>query len=149
MAASNSYGTRMSKSGNPNRGNGSRRWRSRAEKRRLWMKGGVAVLARWWCRRMRHPSQRASRGTEEEVTVRENGGRKGRGGSSQLSRIKVTFFKLTTTLQEIHDVFPKKLPSSLPPDWCVVHRIQITLGAQPPRNITYIMSPAKLDDLRS
>lgn len=51
-------------------------------------------------------------------------------------------------LQEFQDVFPEKPPTGLPPQGSVVHRIEMTLGAQPLRNTTNEMSFAELASLR-
>ena len=39
-------------------------------------------------------------------------------------------------LQEFQDVFPEKLRTGLPPQRSVLHRIELTPSAQPPRNTT-------------
>ena len=57
-------------------------------------------------------------------------------------------FNVRSFLQDFQDVFPEKLPTSLPPQRSVVHRIEMTPGAQPPRNTTNKMLPAELDELR-
>ena len=49
---------------------------------------------------------------------------------------------------EFQDNFPDKLPTGLPPQQSVVHQIELTPDAQPPRNTAYKMSPAELDKLR-
>ena len=51
-------------------------------------------------------------------------------------------------LQKFQDVFPEKLPTGLPPQRSVVHRIELTPGAQPPKNTTYKISLAEMDELR-
>jgi len=51
-------------------------------------------------------------------------------------------------LEEYRDVFPAKLPSSLPPARDVDHRIELVPGSSPTSRSTYRMSPTELDELK-
>ena len=51
-------------------------------------------------------------------------------------------------LGRYRDVFPKDLPSGLPPKRDVDHRIELVPGSEPPTKAPYRMSPAQLDELK-
>ena len=51
-------------------------------------------------------------------------------------------------LGKYRDVFPKDLPSGLPPKRDVDHRIELVPGSEPPTKAPYRMSPAQLDELK-
>ena len=51
-------------------------------------------------------------------------------------------------LTEFSDVFPKDLPSGLPPARDIDHRIELVPGAEPPHRAPYRMSPQGLDELK-
>ncbi len=52
------------------------------------------------------------------------------------------------TLAEYRDVFPEKLPATLPPSREVDHRIELVPGSTPPSRPTYRMGPTELDELK-
>ena len=51
-------------------------------------------------------------------------------------------------LDEFSDVFPKDLPSGLPPSRELDHRIELVPGAEPPHRAPYRMSTQGLDELK-
>jgi hypothetical protein len=51
-------------------------------------------------------------------------------------------------LNKYSDVFPKDLPTGLPPSRIIDHRIDIIPGSSPPSMATYRMSPSELDELK-
>lgn len=51
-------------------------------------------------------------------------------------------------LDEFADVMPPELPRALPPKCVVVHRIDLELGARPPAQAPYRMSPSELVEFR-
>ena len=51
-------------------------------------------------------------------------------------------------LTEFSDVFPKDLPSGLPPARDIDHRIKLVPGTEPPHRAPYRMSPQELDELK-
>ena len=51
-------------------------------------------------------------------------------------------------LIDFSDVFPKDLPSGLPPARKIDHRIELVPGAEPPHRAPYRMSPQGLDELK-
>ena len=50
-------------------------------------------------------------------------------------------------LDEFADVMPPELPRALPPKRIVDHRIDLELGARPPAQAPYRMSPSELVEL--
>jgi hypothetical protein len=53
-----------------------------------------------------------------------------------------------TVLHEFADVFPPQLPSQLPPQRDIDHRIDLTQSSPPTLRPVYRMSPAELDELK-
>ena len=51
-------------------------------------------------------------------------------------------------LEEFSDIFPRDLPTGLPPQRDVDQRIELVLGAEPPHRAPYRMSPKGLDELK-
>ena len=51
-------------------------------------------------------------------------------------------------LKELSDIFPRDLPTRLPPQRDVDHHIELVLGAEPPHRAPYRMSPKGLDELK-
>ena len=52
-------------------------------------------------------------------------------------------------LVEFSDVFPKELPTGLPPKRAVDHRIELLPGTEPPHRAPYRMSTQALDELKT
>ena len=52
-------------------------------------------------------------------------------------------------LNGFSDVFPKELPTGLPPQCQLDHRIELVPGAEPPHRAPYRMSPQGLDELKN
>ena len=51
-------------------------------------------------------------------------------------------------LNQFSDVFPRELPTGLPPQRSLDHRIDLVPGAEPPHRAPYCMSPKGLDALK-
>lgn len=56
--------------------------------------------------------------------------------------------QIEKTLQDFQDVFPGDLPSGLPPQRAIDHRIELEPGSLPVSRPVYRMSPAELDEVK-
>jgi hypothetical protein len=56
--------------------------------------------------------------------------------------------EIASVLQQFEDVMPPQLPKKLPPRRAIDHRIELVLGAKPPSQAPYRMSPRELAELR-
>ena len=54
---------------------------------------------------------------------------------------------LQVLLDEFQDVFPKELPSTLPPRSTIDHHIEMLPGSAPPSRLPYRLSKPLLDEL--